>query len=98
MLTTSGLAHLLKGLALLCCPGKVQGLLSQVLQLMGIKDSSPTLATTGSTLPPAPEVDGHGGGGQRGRWVMGQLFYAHNFGAGSPTPTLTGLALFLTMF
>jgi hypothetical protein len=38
---------------LLCCPGKVQGRLSRVLQLVKGRASSPTIMTLGSILLPA---------------------------------------------
>ena len=41
------------GPVLLCYPGKVQGLLSLVLQEMRGRDSSPTLMTLGQILPTA---------------------------------------------
>lgn len=49
-------------LTLLCCPGEVQGLLSQVLQLLGVGVGSPTLMTTEPALSPASGVDGCEGG------------------------------------
>ena len=44
-------------MALLYCSGGVQSQLSQVLQLVGIRDGSPTLMTKGSSLPSAPGID-----------------------------------------
>lgn len=49
---------LLTGLALLCCPGRVQGLFSWVLQLGAIRDSSPAHMTTGTALLCATGGDG----------------------------------------
>lgn len=57
---------LLTGLAPLCCSGEVRGLLSQVLQLVKVSDSSPALMTTGLALPPAPGFDEQGEGRRRG--------------------------------
>lgn len=51
---------LLTGLAPLCCADEVRGLLSQVLQLVEVSDSSPSLMTTGLALPPAPGFDEQG--------------------------------------
>lgn len=62
--TSLGLAHLQPwqpGPVLLCCPGQVQGLTSQVLQQVRDRASSPVLMTPGPALPPAV-----GGKGQRG--------------------------------
>lgn len=57
-------APLLSVSAVLCCPGKVQGLLSQVLHLVKGKDISPALVTTGLGCLPAA-----GGEEQAGRKV-----------------------------
>lgn len=53
---------LLTGLALLYSPDKLQGLLSQVLKVVGSRDSSPTIVTLCLTLPPALSIDGGQGG------------------------------------
>lgn len=57
-------APLLSVSALLCCPGKVWGLLSQVLHLVRGRDNSPALVTTGLGHLPAA-----GGEEQAGRKV-----------------------------
>lgn len=49
------------GLVLLCCPGKMQGPLSQGLQLVRERDSSPALMTLGSSLLTATGGEGQGG-------------------------------------
>lgn len=54
----------LTGLALLPSPGKVKRLLSSVLHLGDVGDSSPNLLITGPALPFAPGIDGSLGGEQ----------------------------------
>lgn len=49
---------------LLCYPGEMQGLLSQMLQPVGGRDSSPAPVTLGPILPLASGVDGCGKGEQ----------------------------------
>lgn len=50
----------------ICCPGKVQGLLPRVLQLVGFMDSSPALRNTRSALLLVSGIDwGWGGGGTK---------------------------------
>lgn len=46
------------GPSLLCYPGKVYGPLFQVLQLLRVTDSSPSLMTSGLALPNASGIDG----------------------------------------
>lgn len=82
-LTSSGLvhSHLYKRSALLCCPGKIQGLLSSVLQLVGSRGSSRTLMTSGPTLPPL-ETLMRGGFllptmPPYGRWGCGKVTHVH---------------------
>lgn len=82
------------GPALLCCPGNVWGLLSQVLQLLRVRDSLPTLMPQRAAI--SPVADGKGGGGGRrasfpchhmaddGEWS--QLSHSHTFRAGSQRP------------
>lgn len=65
---------------------KVQKLLFWVLQLVGIRDSSLTLMTTGPARPPALGVDGHEGGHLSLASVMWQV----RGGARSPTHTSSG--------
>lgn len=58
--------------------------------------------TTGSALPPAPDIGGLGWGRgssplsmqQQDRREMGELFHSYFLRADSPTPELTMLALF----
>lgn len=45
-------------LALLCCLGKVKGLVSWMLQLLGDRNGTPTLMATGTVLPLAFNIDG----------------------------------------
>ena len=45
----------------MCYGGKVPGLLPQVLQLVGVKDSSAILMTTGPAFLPASGIDGQRG-------------------------------------
>lgn len=75
---------------LLCCPGKEQGLFSQVLQLVRSMDSSFALRNLGSVLLPAI------GGKRQGRAVHLSLAHATtsqtNGGASSPTLTILGPA------
>lgn len=86
-------------LALSCCSGEMLDLLSQVLWLVGAKDSSSTLRTTGSKLPPASGVDEQHGRRKAAlpihvataRMGNGQLSHGHSFRALSPTPVLTVL-------
>lgn len=64
-LEAGSLTPLLTRLALFCCPGKVQNLLFQVVQLVEVRDSLPGLMTTGLALSPAPGIDEQSGGGRR---------------------------------
>lgn len=43
------------------CANRVGSMLSQILQLVGARDSSPTIMTTGPAFPPALGVNGLGG-------------------------------------
>lgn len=60
MLKISGCSPILppSGIALLHCPGEVQGLFSQVLQLVGDRDISSDLVTSGPVLTLAPGING----------------------------------------
>lgn len=49
------------GLSLLSCSHRVQGLVSQVVQLVGIRDNSPILRTVGPAFPSTPVIDVVGG-------------------------------------
>lgn len=65
-----------KVLSLLCCPDMELGLISLVLQLVHLRDTSPTLVTSGSTVTPATGIDGWG----RGRAFLPSswLVYKHH--------------------
>ena len=63
IITTLGLSHPFIGLVLVCCLGEVQGLLSQVLQLEWVRNSSPALLNTGPALLVASGIDGQCGVG-----------------------------------
>ena len=89
---------MLTGLDPLCCPGKVQDLLSQVLQLIGDRDSSPSDMTTGPVFSSASVLLGEKASLSSPCLHMadeglGYGSHTHYFGAGSPRPVPTGLAL-----
>lgn len=83
-------------------PGEVQASFSPLFQLVVVQYRFPTLMTTGSALPPAPDIGGLGWGRgspplpmqQQDRREMGELFHSQDLRADSPTPELTMLALF----
>lgn len=89
---------MLTGLDPLCCPGRVQDLLSHMLQLIGDRDSSPSHMTTGPAFLPASMVMGERASLSSPCLHMadeglGYVSHTHYFGAGSPRPVPTGLAL-----
>lgn len=90
--------NLPSGSALLCCPGDMEGLLSQVLELLRDRDTSPPFMNqTGPYLLPATY------GNRKRRKRLGEdslphcyhhlrkrqglLFHTHALGAGSPSTT-----------
>lgn len=76
------------GPALLCCPGKVKGLLSRVLQQVKGWASSPTLMTWGPALLPAigGKEQGAGSVSLSPMAQHGRLSQTCALGAGLPTP------------
>lgn len=75
VLKHSGLAHLQPWptwSALVCYPGRVQGPLSCVLQLVRARNSSFTLMTFGSALSSAAGIEGYMS------WVVLKAFFLHS--------------------
>lgn len=66
--------------ALVCCPDRVQSLLSCVLQPWRVRASSPTFVTSGPALSPA--ADGNGGGEKASFPLTCHLPHSRHEGAG----------------
>ena len=83
MFGTGSPTLLLTGLTLLCYTGEVEDLLSQVLQVIGVRDSFLFLMTTGLALASAPDID------QWGQQPSPVLAIIKQMSNGNSSPMLT---------